>query len=74
MPLMMQSQSPMAFFSHEETMSGIANSLPLDRSGGLRGHVVDDAVDASDLVDDAGRDVAEEFVAEGVVVRRHAVE
>src|SRR4029079_5129588 len=29
-------------------------SLPLDRAGGLRGHVVDDAVDALDLVDDAG--------------------
>src|SRR5215813_2049225 len=39
-------------------------SLPLDRAGRLRGHVVDHAVDALDLVDDAGRDVGEEFHVE----------
>jgi hypothetical protein len=34
-------------------------SLPLDRGGGLRRDVVDDAVDASDLVRDAAGDARE---------------
>src|SRR5262249_31769705 len=39
-----------------------SQSFPLDRPRRLRGHVVDDAVDAAHLVDDAGRDAAEEVV------------
>src|SRR6185437_12109872 len=48
-------------------------SLPLDRAGRLRGHVVDDAVDAFDFVDDARRDAAEQFVRKGIVIGGHAV-
>ena len=48
-------------------------SLPLDRAGRLRRHVVDDAVDALDLVDDARRGAAEEAHVEGIEVRGHAV-
>src|SRR4051794_35515438 len=50
------------------------SSLPLDRAGGFRGDVVGDAVDAFDLVDDPGRDAAEELHVEGVEIRRHAVD
>src|ERR1041384_859549 len=40
--------------------------LPLDGAGRLAGHVVDHAVDALDLVDDAGGDVADELHVERV--------
>src|SRR5262249_25216339 len=50
-----------------------APSPPLDRAGRLRGHVVHHAVHPLDLVDDAGRDVAEELHVEAVEVGRHAV-
>src|SRR6185437_5919773 len=39
----------------------------------FRGDVVDYAVDAAHLVDDAGGGRAQKFVAEGIGVRRHAV-
>jgi hypothetical protein len=44
-------------------------SLPLDRAGRLARDVVDDAVDALDLVDDAGGDMGE---VSGAPVRRTA--
>src|SRR3990172_3961516 len=47
--------------------------FPLDRAGGLRGHVVDDAVDAFDLVHDAVGDAAQELHVEVVEVGGHAV-
>ena len=47
--------------------------LPLNRPERLRRDVVDHAVDAPDLVDDAGRGLAEELVVEVEIVRRHAV-
>ena len=53
--------------------SATAPSLPLDRAGRLRGHVINHAVDAFDLVDDAGRDGSDEFHVERVEIRRHAV-
>src|SRR5207302_8234598 len=53
--------------------SPIQGSLPLDRAGGFGGDVVDDAVDAAHLVDDAGRGAAEDLVRERVVVGGHAV-
>src|SRR4051794_27699118 len=49
-------------------------SLPLDRAGRLRRIIVDDAVDALDFVDDAGRDPAQELSVERVDIRGHAVD
>src|SRR4029450_4400405 len=43
-----------------------SESFPLDRAGRLARHVVDDAVDALDLVDDAGGHVPDELHVEGV--------
>src|SRR6218665_3516994 len=48
-------------------------SFPLDRSRRLTGHVIDHAIDALDLVDDPGRDVAQELHVVRIEVRRHAV-
>src|SRR5215469_2318168 len=48
-------------------------SLPLDRAGRLRCHVVNDAVDPFDLVDDPCRDAAKQFVRKRIVVGGHAV-
>ena len=48
-------------------------SLPLDRPRRLRRNIVDHAVDALDLVDDPGRDAAQEVVGERVIVGSHAV-
>src|SRR4051812_17911962 len=48
--------------------------FPLDRPGRLRRIVVDDPVDAVHLVDDAGRDPAEEAGVEGVDVGGHSVD
>ena len=45
-------------------------SLPLDRRRRLRADVVDDAVDARDLVDDARRDLAEDVVRAASPSRR----
>ena len=42
--------------------------LPLDRAGGFGGDVVDDAVDAAHLVDDARCGAAEHLVRERVIV------
>src|ERR1700740_2332110 len=50
-----------------------APSLPLDRPRRFRGDVVDHAVDAAHLVDDAGRHLAQEFMGKRVVVGGHAV-
>jgi 2-hydroxycyclohexanecarboxyl-CoA dehydrogenase len=47
--------------------------IPLDRARRFGGHVVDDAVDAADLVDDAGRAFAEDVPRELEEVRGHAV-
>src|SRR5580698_6868894 len=49
---------------------GERRSLPLDRPGRLRGHVVDDAIDAFDFVDDAGGDRADELHIERIEIRR----
>src|SRR5882724_12964479 len=59
----------------EKTVKSIPRppSLPLDRAGRLRSDVVDDAVDAAHLVDDAGGDAAEEIVREREIVGGHAV-
>src|SRR5438132_11121354 len=47
--------------------------LPLDCAGGFGGDVVDDAVDAAHLVDEAGRGAPQELVREREVVGCHAV-
>src|ERR1700744_3851824 len=47
--------------------------FPFNRRGRLRRDVVDDAVDAADLVDDPGGDLAEEVVGELDPVGGHAV-
>src|SRR5437764_12352813 len=52
--------------------SPIQGSLPLDRAGGFGGDVVDDAVDAAHLVDDAGGGAAQNLVREGEIVGGHA--
>ena len=44
--------------------------LPLDRPRRLRGDVVDHAVDAFHLIDDAGRHMADERHVEGIEIRR----
>src|SRR3984885_7096797 len=49
-------------------------SLPLDRAGRLACHVVDDAIDALDFVDDARRCAAEEGHVEGIEVGGHAID
>src|SRR5204862_6563689 len=49
-------------------------SLPLDGGWGLRADVVQDAVDALDLVDDARADGAQHVVMDPGPVGRHAVE
>ena len=43
-------------------MAVFSTSLPLNRAGRLGGDVVDHAVDAAHLVDDAPRGVAEKVV------------
>jgi hypothetical protein len=48
-------------------------SFPLDCAGWLGGDVIDDAVDALDLVDDARRRAAKEIVGEVEIVGRHAI-
>ncbi len=48
-------------------------SFPLDGAGGFGRHVVNDAVDAADLVDDSRRGLGEERMLEGIGIRRHAV-
>ena len=50
-----------------------AASLPLDRCRRLRADVVGHAVDARDLVDDAGGHAGQEIGLEGVPVGSHAV-
>src|SRR6218665_1963660 len=50
-----------------------APSFPLDRARGLAGDVVDDAVDAADLVDDPRGGLAEDFPGELEEVGGHAV-
>ena len=49
------------------------SSLPLDRRRRLRAHVVDDAVHAAHLIDDAVGDTPEHVVRERVPVGGHAV-
>src|SRR5690606_28634319 len=48
-------------------------SFPLDRPWRLGGHVVDDAVDAADFVDDARGGLGQDVPGELVEVSRHAV-
>src|SRR6266545_165071 len=50
-----------------------ATSLPLDRSGRLRAHVVDDAIYARHLVADAARDSRQDIMGKGEPVSSHAV-
>ena len=47
--------------------------LPLDRARRLRGHVVDEPVDAGDLVDDTVGDPLEQVVRQARPIRRHGV-
>ena len=47
--------------------------LPLNRARWFRGDVIHHPVHALHLVDDARRDVADEFHLERIEVRRHAV-
>src|SRR5229473_7491498 len=49
-------------------------SLPLDGARGLGGDVVDDAVDALDLVDDPARDPAQQVVGQPRPVGGHGIE
>ena len=48
-------------------------SFPLDGTGRFRGDVIDDAVNAPDLIDDARRDMTQEAHIEGVEICRHAI-
>src|SRR6185312_16891021 len=48
-------------------------SFPLYSTRRFARHVIDDAVDAFDFVDDAGRYARQEAVLEGIIIRRHAV-
>src|SRR5215470_9806242 len=43
--------------------------LPLNRARRLAGHVIDHAVDARDLVDDAGRDRSQKYAVERIEIR-----
>src|SRR5436190_2129998 len=47
--------------------------LPLDRSGWLRAHVVDDAVDTADFIDDTIGDTSEHVMREVVPISCHPV-
>src|SRR5438094_1881131 len=53
--------------------TGCRGLLPLDRRGRLRGDVVDHAVDAADLVDDARREARQEIGRQPRPVGGHAV-
>ena len=59
------------FASATQSMPG--GSFPLDRARGLRRIIVDHPVDAPNLVDDPGRDPAEEGGIERVDIGRHPV-
>src|SRR5690606_29128877 len=48
--------------------------FPLDGARRLAGHVINDAVDATDFVDDAGRGLAEEIHVELIEVGSHAID
>src|SRR6476646_1128333 len=48
--------------------------FPLDRTRRLGGVIVDHAIDAVDLIHDAGRDAAQEFGVEWIDVGGHAIE
>src|SRR5665213_2008263 len=50
-----------------------AKSFPFDSPRRLGRHVIDHAVDALHLVDDAGGGAGQEAVLEGIIIRRHAV-
>ena len=49
-------------------------SFPLHRCGGLAGDVVDNSVDALDLVDDAAADLVEQLVGDAGPVGGHEVD
>src|SRR5262249_29012584 len=51
----------------------LSRLLPFDCAGGFGGDVVDHAVDAAHLVDDAGGGAPQDLVRERVAVRGHAV-
>ena len=48
-------------------------SFPLNGCRGFAGDIVDDAVDAADLIDDAGRDAVEDIVRDARPIGRHEV-
>ena len=54
-------------------LSRLAVLFPLNRAGRFGGHVIDDAVDAFDFVDDARGDATEEIMLERVIVRGHTI-
>src|SRR3546814_8320721 len=58
------SADPIYEFERNYAIAAVSLLLPLDRPRRLAGHVVDHAVDALDLVDDAGRGAAQEGVVE----------
>lgn len=47
--------------------------FPFDRAGWLGCHIINDPVDALDLVDDPVRYAPQESVIERIVIRRHAI-
>ena len=51
----------------------ICSLLPLNCAGRLRRHVIDDAVDAPDFIDDAIGYPAEESHLKGVEICRHTI-
>src|SRR2546423_623677 len=55
------------------TMRTFMDSFPFDRRGRLRRDVVHDAIHARDLVDDATRDLRQDFVRQPRPVGGHAV-
>src|SRR5262249_48615786 len=52
----------------------VAPSFPLDGPWRFAGDVVNDAVDAAHLVDDAGGNTAQDIHVEGIEIRGHAVD
>src|SRR3990170_151302 len=59
---------------HPVCLGALAGSLPLDRARRLRRDVVDDAIDAAHLVDDAVRHPAEHLVRDRRPVGGNPVE
>lgn len=67
-------QEPGCVFTSRHPRVNDVRLFPLDRTGRFRRNIVDHAVDAAHLVDDAGGGAAEEFHVVVVEIGRHAVD